>query len=203
LYIVKSGTGVVLPAGSSSASTTTANRKDSLTVLGGRKNSLFPTRSRSPAPSAQNERAAVAVLHRGDAFGEVGLLHVDSPSRAKRKMSVVARGDAPLVTLKLTSSAILETESPARAGLAAWHAELLGHIERTASEGLSGVDAVIVQQLRRRGETGKALLATLEKSSAGKGGGSGGGGQSTEGKGKSKQGGAKPKAKPKKPPTNR
>jgi CRP-like cAMP-binding protein len=199
LYIVKSGTGVVLPAGSSSASTTTADRRQSLSGGGGRKGSLRAADSIQTGSKTKE----LAVLQRGDAFGEVGLLHVDSPSRAKRKMSVVARGDAPLVTLKLTSSAILETESPARAGLAAWHGELLGHIERTASEGLSGVDAVIVQQLRRRGETGKALLATLEKSSAGKGGGSGGGGQSTEGKGKSKQGGAKPKAKPKKPPTNR
>ena len=85
---------------------------------------------------SSTSHATVTALRRGDFFGETGLLRDDHPARAQRRTSVVARGEAPLVVLMLTESALAEIDS-----LADWRAALTQHIEAV---GVAGADLAIL-----------------------------------------------------------
>lgn len=102
---------------------------------------------------------SLALLHRNDCFGEVALVPstVEGFKRAKRKTSVVAAGDGPLVVLQL------RPEHIAGGNLSSWRRALAEEVVRHATH---GIDYVTVEQSHKQGRDVNQMISNAGKQHA-------------------------------------
>ena len=121
---------------------------------------LFVIKSGEASVRRSGSSKPITHLRRNDCFGEMALVPsvVDSYKRTRRKASVVAEGDEPLIVLTVRPEH-LELE-----GLMPWKRTLAELLMRRL---VPGVDAVVVDRCQEEGKDVHQLMASQAKSGAG------------------------------------
>ena len=102
----------------------------------------------------------LCVLRRGDCFGEAALLPPGHAHRVRRRTSVTAHGQVPLIAFAISAQELAAICGEHAAAITAWRD---GLVEQIGSRAIAGVDGIVLERLQSDGAT--ATLEALGKAS--------------------------------------